>query len=217
MKAVKTFCFAAIGSGLLLVIAFAGSASATVLCATTTTSCNNRWGLGIEIDASMEPGKTAEFKDTNGNLLDKCGESTLKMTTTKVGSATETVKAGFAKGVLTWNSCTVATTTIAGGEAEIHHLTGTDNGTITANSMQVTLNTVLFGTCVYGLGAFTNIGTFTGGSVPKLPPPVLDINAVLSKLTGSGATCPTTTRWIAIMEVTSPDEPKETGIYVEPS
>lgn len=72
--------------------------------------------------------------------------------------------------------------------------------------------TTLFGDCVFGLGgAFADIGTFTGGSIPAGTPPVIDINAPLIKEAGL---CPAGASWKATMEVTSPNR---FGMYVEPS
>lgn len=212
MKLTKTLCIAMIAAGAALAIAIADSASATVLCTTTSTPCANRWGSSTEIDSTLEAGKSSEIKDTNGNLLSECTTSTLKLTTITVGGATSTVEASFGKASLTWNACTVATVSLAGGTVEIHHISSTDNGTVTGKGMQVTVNTLLFGSCTFGLGAaFRDIGTFTGGSIPAGTPPVIDIDTVLTREAGL---CPSSARWKAVFEVTSPSG---FGMYVEPS
>lgn len=210
MRFVKTFSIVVVG-GLLLALSLASSASATVLCTTTSTPCANRWGAGTEIDSSLEAGKSSEIKNTNGNLLEKCNTSTLKLTTTTVGSATTTVLASFGKGSLTWEACNEGTTTLAGGSVEIHHIAGTDDGTITFKGMRITINSAL-GDCFYGFGSnFADVGTFTGGSIPLGMPPVIDINALM---VNEGGPCPVDVRWTATFEVTSPNA---FGMYVEPS
>jgi hypothetical protein len=212
MKSIKTLCLTAIATGLLIAIAHAGSASATVLCTTTSTPCNNAWGQNTEIESSLEPGKKSEIKDTNGNLLDQCSKSSLKITTKTTGSAVTTVEATTP--TLAWSECTSPTKTVTLAILEIHHIATTDNGTLTAKSLQVTFNSVLLGSCTYGLGAtFVDIGTFTGGSVPAFTPPIIDINTVLNKEAGASS-CPTTARWTAVFEVSSPSG---FGMYVEPS
>ncbi len=211
MKNVKTVFITASALGVLIALSLAGTASATVLCTTTSTPCANRWGANTEIDSSLQATKSSEIKDTFGLQLEKCNTSTLKLTTTTVGSATTTVLASFAKGSLKWEACNEGTTTLVGGSVEIHHIAGTDNGTITVKEMKITINSVL-GDCIYGFGkSFADVGTFTGGSIPAGTPPVIDINAVLAN---EGGPCPATVRWTATFEVTSPNG---FGMYVEPS
>lgn len=206
-----TTCIAA-AAGLVLALSLAGSASATVLCTTTSTPCANRWGVNTEIDSSLLPGKSSEIKDTFGFQLEKCLTSTLKLTTTTVGNAVTTVLAGFAKGSLTWELCNEGTTMLAGGSVEIHHIAGTDNGTITVKGMRITINSAALGDCIYGFGAnFADVGTFTGGSIPLGIPPVIDISATM---VNEGGACPADVRWTASFEVTSPNG---FGMYVEPS
>jgi hypothetical protein len=211
MKFAKTVLLASTALGVLIALNLAGTASATVLCTTTSTPCANRWGANTVIDSSLEAGKSSEIKDTFGFQLEKCNTSTLKLTTTTVGSATTTVLASFAKGSLTWEACNEGTTTLIGGSVEIHHIAGTDNGTITVKELRITINSVL-GDCIYGFGKnFADVGTFTGGSIPAGTPPVIDINAVLAS---EGGACPVSARWTATFEVTSPNG---FGMYVEPS
>jgi hypothetical protein len=71
---------------------------------------------------------------------------------------------------------------------------------------EVTINTVLFGSCVYGVGTATDIGTLLGGESPTIK-----VNGIVKKTSGS-LVCPSEARWTGEYLVT---EPKP--LYVEPS
>jgi hypothetical protein len=129
------------------------------------------------------------------------------MRTTKktTGSSTTTPVGIVEKSELTWSGCTNTTTTLAGGEVEVHSISGTDNGTVTAKGFEVTM--IFFGvSCIYGAGAGLDLGELTGGQ-----PAILQLNAVVSKQSGSFA-CPATTVWEGTLTVTN-----HAKVYVESS
>jgi hypothetical protein len=63
----------------------------------------------------------------------------------------------------------------------------------------MTIQSFFFGSCVYGVTAGTDLGTFTGGN-----PAQFTANAVLEKLSGSAFACPSTMLWTATYVSTSP-------------
>jgi len=188
--------------GALLALIGPGVASATVLCNSTTTPCEAKYGEnttfgGEQIGASkVENGLT---------VVNTCSNSTLSATLTKkIGGATETpileVK------TLTWEECTVATKTVNGGTLEVHAINGTDNGQVTAIGTELT---VLIGgnDCIYGTGVGIELGTIVGGLSP-----ILVVNATF-KRTAGGTKCPAELRWTSEY----PFRPILGPLYVEPS
>jgi hypothetical protein len=161
------------------------SAQATVLCATTSTPCNNRWVKETEIDLQLEIGESFKLKNTVGELEVECRTSTLKLFTKNNGGAAETVVGSVTAANIKWGLCSATTDTIAGGEIEYHWITGTDNATLTGKGIKVTFNEVGV-SCVYGFGAGIDIGTFTGGVIPRV-----HLNAIATKQEGSAFLCPT--------------------------
>lgn len=176
----------------------AGTASATVLCKTTTTPCGSRVVNGTVIDASLIKETSALLTETGGGTLDKCTGSTAKGKITQEGSSTTTTTGSIEQ--LTWSGCTFPTTTVTLGKVEAHHITGTDNGTLTADAeIGVTMNTVFFGSCVFGVKSGTDLGTGTGGN-----PEIVDVNATAVKLSGSAFACPETSKFTATYVNTEP-------------
>jgi len=181
----------------------AGSASATVLCETTTTPCNSPYLSGTVLDASVTSGTTAILETTGGTVLDTCAGGTVKGTTANDGGAGEAVWGSVSS--LTFSSCTRATATLKTGEFEIQQIAGTDNGTLISRNAEVTINSI-FGTCVYGTASGgTDLGTLKGGASPTI-----EVNAVVPKLGGESA-CPSHMRLTASYTLA---EPKP--LYVEP-
>src|SRR5690242_3801061 len=98
MRYRKALGLAAIAIAALAAFLGAASAQATVLCATTSTPCNNRWLKETEIDLQLEIGESFTLRNTTGGLEVECRSSTLKIFTTKTGSSTETVTASVTAG-----------------------------------------------------------------------------------------------------------------------
>lgn len=181
----------------------AGSASATVLCESTTTPCNGKVPWGTNVTANLKAGTSAIFETTTGERVTTCTGSSLTGHITNEGSATETVQ-GAVTG-LTWTGCTSSTITNNLGSFEIHHISGTDNGTFT--SFHTTITTMFLGvSCGYDTTNGFDLGTLLASPLH----PVLSVSAVLPKEVG-GFVCPSDIRWTAEYEFTEP------GFYVEPS
>ena len=204
MKYVKMLGLAAVAAAALMAFVGSSTASATVLCSTTTTPCNSLVKVGTKIGFVAE-GPTL-LKETappggKGETLDECEGSdvTGELTTSNTGPIT----------TLDWTGCKFTTTTIELGKLEITGpLTGTSNGTVKADAeIKVTISIPLFGSCVYGVKAGTSLGTLTEGK-----PATFDALAVAIKLSGSSFTCPETSNWSGSYTM---NEPASTTIAVE--
>jgi len=193
MKYLKMLGLTVVAAVALTALVGAGAASATVLCKNNlnTEKCSEPYPVGTKGTASLASGSSAIIEEVGpeGETLDTCKGSTATETLQNAGSATTTVTGKVAASGITWSNCTFSTTTISGGEAELHWIAGTDNGTLTAKGFEVTINTIFFGSCVYGLGStMKDWGTIVGGA-----PGSFTANAIVSKISG-GVTCPTEAR-----------------------
>lgn len=213
MKYLKMLGPAAVAAAALMAFVGAGSASAatSTLCSAAESPCAaaNAWpanntGTGTVLDFSLDPGTSAELKETGGASLDTCTEATVKG---KLEEDSRTGKlAGGKNASITWGHCTFPTTTTVLGGLKIEG-GASGNGTIIAKEeIKVTINTVLFGSCVYGVTPGTLLGTLTEGK-----PATIDASAVAQKLAPVGGPCPETAIWSAKYIQT---EPKETTLYV---
>lgn len=193
MKYMKSFCLTMVITAALMAMAGAGTASATVLCATTSTPCTARYQAATAYDAEAVGNSIFEIPG-NGTELTNCKEGIMEGEFENEGGATKTTFIWL--GGIAWNECSAVTETVANGELEIHHIAGTDNGTVTALRTEVTI--VFAGVdCVYGVGAATDLGTLTGGAE------ALDISATLVKVKG-GILCPVSATWTAQYKVKKP-------------
>ncbi len=200
MKHAKMLALAAVAAGALMAFVGAGTASATVLCSTTTESCSEgqNWKENTVLDFTIPSGSSANLVDTGGEELDKCSTSTVKGKITNAGSSTATVTGPVEE--LTWGSCTFPTKTLTLGKLEVHKIAGTSNGTLTADgTFEVTINTIFFGSCIYGVTSGVDLGELTEGN-----PAIFHANAVAEKFSGSNFACPSTSKWTATYTLTSP-------------
>ncbi len=185
MKYLKMLGLVAIAAAALMALAGAGTASATVLCSTTTSPCPEaqKWPVKTRIEFSLASGTSLVW--VNGETtLETCKEATLKTDITNAGSATTTVTSE--NNALSFNQCTFANGFTKLGGLEIHNISGTSNGTVTASGeVGWTFNNPLFGTCVYGWTTNGVVGTITEGK-----PATLDLNTGIVKLSGSAVACP---------------------------
>lgn len=185
MKYVKMLGLAAIAASALMAFAGGGTASATVLCSTTTSPCPEAQKLakGTRIEFTLASGTSLQW--VNGtNTLETCKETTLKTDITNAGSATTTVTSE--NNALSFNQCTFANGFTKLGGLEIHSISGTSNGTVTAaGEVGWTFNNPLFGTCVYGWTTGGVVGTLTEGK-----PATLELNTGIVRLSGSSLACP---------------------------
>jgi hypothetical protein len=205
MKYLKMIGLAAVAAMACMAFFGASSASATVLCTTTSTPCGEKWHIDT-VEASVKTGASAILRSTGGALEATCGTGSASVATkVATGSSTTTPVGSVAKAGLTWSNCTNTTHTLAGGELEVHHIAGTDNGTVTAKGFEVTvvLSSV---SCTYGAQGGIDLGTLTGGHSATL-----HITAVVNKVAGSFL-CPADSVWEGDYTVTN-----HTNVFVTAS
>jgi hypothetical protein len=214
MSCLKMLGLAAVAAAALLAIAAAGTASATVLCHSTSTSCPEKWKVGTEPRFIVKPGTAGIWKDTSGGIAANCPKGELRGTITNAGSGTETVKATVEKNGITWpgvEGC-IKTETIEGGTLEIHAITGSDNGTVTVSGFKITITIEGLGgvSCVYGFSTGEHLGTLTASGSGHA---ILDVSTIFLKKEGSFL-CPSQLTWAEEFEQ---EVPSGTPLYVEPS
>jgi len=194
----------AVGLAVLAVIAvmaFAGSASATVLCSTNTNPCTGtKYGVGTEIKTNLKAGTEAVL--TAGFATFKCSESALSGKVANAGGAAATLSGNNT--LVTFDTCNCTLTVILQGSEEFHWNGTNGSGTLTSTGTSTTINcsgvSCLFGTAATG----TTIGPVTGGS-----PASIKAEAKLPYITGdaSNFTCTLgsgTASFTASYEVTAP-------------
>jgi hypothetical protein len=210
MKYLKMLGLAAVAAAALTALLGTGTASATVLCHTTTTPCSQKWTTGTGVEFNLQTGTSALWQTTGGIALNTCLGGTLKGTISNQGSSTETVKISVPASGFSWSSCTTGQQTIEGGEIEIHAISGSDNGTITMKGFAFTTNTAQYGVCTYTAGTGAHLGTITAS---KTGAAVIDFEVVLNKKEGSLLCPPDITWWEHWLQ----NAPRETPLFVEPS
>lgn len=206
MKYLKRLALVALAAVALIVVVSGSSASATVLCKTTSTPCGERWHSGTEITASLPSEFTATISETGGNVLTTCAEASLKYKTQSEGSLVETVSAAL-EGSSSFGGCTKQWYLLSLGGIEIHQIAGTDNGTVTAKDLRLTAEIMpvfQYTSCTYTAGEGIDLGTLRGGE-----PAELEVNATLSKQEGSFV-CPSDVVWKSRYAITQP-----LAIYIE--
>ncbi|HWC48356.1 MAG TPA: hypothetical protein VG448_05695 [Solirubrobacterales bacterium] len=209
MRNLKRLSLAVVAAAFaLMMFAGAGTASASVLCSVQQAECPtaNQWPAGTVLDFSLKAGTSGKLTTTAGEIIDTCTGSTLKGTIENAGNSTTAVTGSL--GTMTWTGCAFETTTLLPGKLQITNIAGTPNGTVIGDTeTRVTVNS-FFGDCIYGAVAGTDLGTLVEGK-----PATYVANEVIKKLSGSGALCPETAKWIAEYTLT---EPKEKTLAVEP-
>jgi len=205
MKHLKLFALTALAAS-AVAMAVAGSASATVLCTVTTTSCPGSFRVTTTVDnvikADLVTGTTTEFKEPLG-AFETCTGSTMEATVTKTGSVTETVGVSLPAKSLAFTGCVEGpVASLAAVELEIHWISGSLNGTVTAKGLEMTVTYRTMGSCVYALGTETDIGKLTG-SATATSEARLQIDAHLTKKSGFFF-CPSSMQWLAEYRVTQP-------------
>jgi hypothetical protein len=189
----KALGLAAVAAMALMALLGAGSASATVLCTTTTTPC----GIGWHIDKLVLSATGSMSQHSTGGALEStCTGSSATATKNSTGSSTTTPVGTVVTAALIWEGCNQKTETLEGGELEVHRIAGTHNGTVTAIGFKVTM--VIAGvSCTFGAGAGIHLGVITGGT-----PAILHLNAVVNKVAGSFL-CPADSVWEATYQITN--------------
>lgn len=214
MKQLKMLGLTTMAAMALTAAVGAGTASATVTCKTepTPVTCPIGWAYpgNTMLHLTQNVGTTARFEDTSGFVLATCTTSTMTATSENEGAAAETVR--YLVNETTWGAketeCTSEVVTLERGSLELHWIEGTANGTLTSKNAKITIKSATFGSCVYGTGAGIDLGKITGGK-----PAIVDINAVLPRVTGSGLLCPETIKLVATYTMTEPD-PAISGFWV---
>jgi hypothetical protein len=195
MQFLKGLAIAAAMAAVFVVFG-AGTASATVICKTSTSPCASPYLKGTVFNSVLTPGTTAVFKA--GFMTIECTEGSGSVETTTNGSATETVK-GVTK-TLGFGGCNAEFKVLKTGTGEIHWTSKT-SGTFTAEGMEVTGSA--FGVdCVYG-GKISSGITLAGGTKPTIA-----INAKVPLISG-GFLCANPGAMTASLTVTEP-----TPLYV---
>lgn len=181
-----------------ILLAVAGSASASVLCSENMAPCGAKLGAGTELIA----GNTTliVFETTGGVKVDECTGGSLKAKTTTPGGETESVKATLSS--WTW-TCSKTTTTAANGELEIHASNVNGTGVPTLSGFEVNITTTV--ACAYGSNKGLFIGPLAGGKNATL-----QINAVLKKTAGNELCLPEL-RWTGVYTFSKPSP-----LWVEP-
>lgn len=195
MSYLKGLVIAAAVAAVLMVVG-AETASATVVCNTSTSPCSSPYLKGTLFKGTLTPGTTAVFKA--GFATIECKEGQGSIETTSNGSATETVK-GITK-TLSFGGCNATLNVLKTGAGEIHWISKT-NGSFTTEGMEVTAAT-LGVDCIYG-GSITSGITLNGGTSPTI-----SINAKVPLISG-GFLCSNPGTMTASLTVTEP-----TPLYV---
>jgi hypothetical protein len=195
MQFLKGLAIAAAMAAVFVVFG-AGTASATVICKTSTSPCASPYLKGTLFKSVLTPGTTAVFKA--GFMTIECTEGSGSVETTTNGSATETVK-GVTK-TLGFGGCNAEFKVLKTGTGEIHWTSKT-SGTFTAEGMEVT-GSALGVDCVYG-GKISSGITLAGGTKPTIT-----INAKVPLISG-GFLCANPGAMTASLTVTEP-----TPLYV---
>ncbi len=206
MKSLKILGLTAVVAGALITLLGAGTASATVLCkeagtgSPTGTTCPSGKGYGAEQEIHAVNSGNVKLDTTFKTI--SCTGSTIKGTTSKEGSATETVTGP--EGTLTLTGCNCSTVKVLhAGTLEIHWISGTHNGTVTSSGSETTtICSTIFGNvhCTYATSN-TDVGTLAGGTTATLTASShLPVNEA-----ESDGLCPEESTWTATYSVTTPD------------
>ncbi len=165
MEHLKMLGLAAVVTAGLMVIAVAGTASATVICKNNlnTEKCSEPYPAGTKGTASAAG--SVVMTDVFGAVLVTCTSSTVTGTSVNTGSATETVKSTLT--TLSFSGCNRVVEVISPGTGELHWKAGTDNGTLTTTGTTVVVKNTPLGTCSF-LTSATDVGTTTGGNPGRL-------------------------------------------------
>jgi hypothetical protein len=212
MKYLKNLSLAAVAAMALLAFVGAGAASATELDKITADGTKHPLAVGEHIHATLEG--TSALTTTGGTTLATCTISTVTGAITNAGGATATVVGSVATSGLTWGAkgagCTNHTTTLKGGELEVHTIANSDNGTVTAKGFEVTIDGIFGVSCVYTAGTGIHLGTLTG-TTNATGHAVLHVAGTVTRTTSSSGFCPEKTIWNGTYKVTTP-----TGLFVTP-
>jgi hypothetical protein len=213
MKYLKHLGLAAAAGMALLALVAAGVASATQLDRATSGGVTDPLGVGTVIEGSLDG--SSVIMTTGGTTLATCTIGGLKGSLINAGSSSTTVVAKVEKANLTWGpkgaGCTNHTTTLAGGELEVHHIAGTDNGTVTAKGFEWTVDGIFGVSCAFTFGAGAHMGNLAG-TTSATGHAALTFAATITRTLASSGFCPEKTVWKGTYKITSP-----TGLFIAAS
>jgi hypothetical protein len=170
-----------------------GTASGTVLCATNTTPCASKLGVGTKIAATLKTGTKWILKA--GFATVEASESAFSGTTVTPGGLTETVSVPLSSTTITSSGgCTV--TVIKPGELEFHYVLGL-LWKITKKNFEYKVS-CLGVECTYGGVAGENTSGESGS-----PAVLKAVEVPVSKVAG-GILCANPAKWTAQYTLTSP-------------
>jgi hypothetical protein len=185
MKYAKMLGLLAVAAAALM--AFAGTASATVLTSPSGTTYTSTIKAESEGATSLDGAFTTVT----------CNKSTVEG---KVESHGAAVTAGGKISSLTFTECNYPTTVKAAGSLEIHGL-GSSNGTLTSSGASIEIATSV-GTCVFTT-TNTDVGTLTGSTTTG-GNATLDIASAKIPRTGGNFLCGSSGTWTGAYKVTTP-------------
>lgn len=219
MRHLKMWTVAAMAVFALAAFAGAGTASATVLCSTSSNPCTGTiYGSGTTITGSVDTNKAV--LTTSGGIINPtitCATSNTTLQTTSAGGSGSAVTGNVT--ALSFSSCTSvnpsgcssSATSITGLPASgSASLTTAPNGTLSIPTAPVvSFSCPVFGspvTCSFGGNSIS--GTIHGGN----PADIAFTNATINSTGGFG--CPTSAKWTAKYVANNGGGSNPTSIYV---
>jgi len=182
------------GAALALGISLAGSASATVLCATATDPCTSKYGLGTEIKAELASG--AKWTLKAGFATAECAGASLVEKVTNAGGTGASVTASVStRSATSCGSCTV--TTLKNGTTHYEAIAGSHDLTITDSGSEITVSCGGV-ECVYGTPSAVHVGVYTAADLK------FDVEESEPKVSG-GFLCASPASLTTTYKVTSPN------------
>jgi hypothetical protein len=185
MKYVKMLGLLAVAAAALM--AFAGTASATVL----TSPAGTTYTGTIKAESVGATSLHGPFTTVS------CTNSTVEGTVSQHGAGV-TVKGSIGKEKLTFTGCNYPVKVLKEGSLEIHATSG-GNGTVTSSGAEVTIETSI-ANCIFTTNS-TDIGTFEGNGGGHAR---LSINSAGIPRTGHSFFCGSSGQWTGSYTVTTP-------------
>jgi hypothetical protein len=202
MKHLKTLGVAAFSAAALIAICGIGTASATVICKTTTNPCSNDYPKQTVVHAVLKSNTVSNFASAGGTIADKCKKSTIQGETENTGGKGVNVKLPLGPGTFNFEECETTTSVLKKGTLEFVYK-GAGSGTVEGFGMEVTIESTMGASCVYGTAATTVLGTVKEPA-SETADTLMEVNASLPRISGSGFFCPTPITWTAEYTITNP-------------
>ena len=126
-----------------------------------------------EVKWSSLVGTASLTSTSTGTTYHTCTSGAIVAKTSNTGGSAQSVSASTLD---TFGGCSSTVDPIKGGSLQFHWISGGDNAIVTSSETEVTTN--VFGSCIFGTGAGTTLGTYIGSSTT----PVLTVHAVMKRL-----------------------------------